>query len=146
MSQSASSLVAIVKMTSSIRLFRFVRKIHQFLGIDQSESKQKRYFIVFKQSLFYIYTTHFSITTARFSMFVANSMFEYGFGFYLFISSVNGTAIYFSLNCQYKNTLKFIENCEKFIEKSEYHIEMNMSKSAESLNYYTITRDEFNGL
>lgn len=47
-------------------------------------------------------------------------MFDYGFTFYAFSCMINVIVIYLTFIRQSENTLKYIENCEQFIEKSKY--------------------------
>lgn len=59
-------------------------------------------------------------TTAASSVFESQSMFDYGFAFYVFIAMINVTIIYLTFIKQLQNTLDFIANCEEFIRKSMY--------------------------
>lgn len=69
-------------------------------------------------------------------MFQAKSMFEYGLAFCILIAMINGIAIYSIFIWQSENTLKFIHNCEEFVETSKYYSEQGANHSA---NYFSIS-------
>lgn len=101
-------------MSGSIKLFQFFQRIHQAIGIHPSQSNPTNWgrivlLVCFVQILF----------TAIF-LFDAKSMFDLGFAFFLLISLINAVVNYFIFICESENTLKFIQSCEAFIEKSKY--------------------------
>lgn len=108
-------------MAGSTKLFQFVRKCHQIFGIYSQQPNQKQQSINWIQTLFLISLALFMFTTAGFLLFVATSMFDFGFIFFSLITVTNSTAIYLIFIWQLRNTLEFIENCEKFIGKSEIY-------------------------
>lgn len=105
------------KMAGSIRFLQFVQKFYQIIGVGRNQaphstrSTQKFFLIGSAQSMF---------TTAAFLMYEATSIFNYGYAFYILISIINSATIYVVFIWRSENTSKFIENCERFIEKSEY--------------------------
>lgn len=110
-------------MAGSIKLFQFVQKYNQIIGIYSSQSTTMQGSINSTQAFFWISCAQIWFTIAAFLVFEANSMFDYGFEFFAFISIINGIAIYSIFIWQSQNTLKFIENCERFIEKRKYCFE-----------------------
>lgn len=119
-------------MAGSIKFLHFIQKFHRIIGIRLSQPEQKIVFALFKRKcvtisissfkiiIFLIFCTQILFTTVAFLLFDAKSMFDYGLALFIFISTICGIAIYVIFVWQSKNTLKFIENCESFIEKSEY--------------------------
>ena len=109
-------------MAGSIKLFQFVQKCHQTLGIlpRQPNPKQKQLSSHSIQAIFLTCLAQYIFTTAAFLLFKAKSMFDYGFSFFILIGLANCIAIYLIFIWQSENTLKFIENCEGFIEKSKF--------------------------
>lgn len=120
------SLVSTVEMAESIKLFQFLQKFHQIIGIYPHQSNQKQRSTNWTKIVFLISFTEFLFTTIAFLLFEAKSMFDYGLVFYLLVSLINDSATYLILIWQSKNTLKFIENCVGFIEKSECGINVSM--------------------
>lgn len=110
------SLLSFHKMTGSIKIFQFVQKCNQTFGIY---SNQKCDSFNSTKIVILISFALFMLTTAAFLLFKAKSMFEYGFVFFLLATVTNATAIYLIFICTSRNASKFIENCERFIGKSE---------------------------
>lgn len=130
--QSAASFSSNFKMSGSIQLFQFVRKFHQTIGIrlSQSNQNQKQSSIISARAIiFFICTAQLILTTVAYLVFEAKSMLEFGFTFYMVITEVNCVVIYAIFIWQSKNTSKFIENCEVFIEKSEQHLPIDSRNS-----------------
>lgn len=110
-------------MASSVIPFLAVQKFHQIVGIYPSGPNQKKCSINATNTIFLISSAQFTLTSAAFIAVSANSMIEYGFGFYTTICAVNSTVIYILYMWQLENTLNFIENCKGFIAKRKYHFE-----------------------
>lgn len=110
-------------MAGSIKLFQFVQKCHQAFGIHQYQSNpnpsQDQHSTNSVKTVFLISFVQFMCTTAAFFLLAATSMFHYGFVFFLLVTISNGVAIYLIFVYQSKNTLKFIQKCERFIGKSK---------------------------
>lgn len=102
-------------MAHSIRLFQFIQEFSKTIGIDSSQTDS----IKSKNAIFTVCPIQYTLTTVAFLIIEANSMFDYGFGFYSIICMINGIVIYLLFNWQYENTLKFIGTCEEFIAKSK---------------------------
>lgn len=135
-----SSGLPIVAMASSIQLFRFVQKCHQIVGIYPSHPNQRRCSINPRNTIFLIASIQYAITTIAFFAFEANSMFDYGFGFFLLICILNITVNYLTFIWQLENMLDFIEMCEEFIEKSKYHLEIVCIESYHAFSRLTGTQ------
>lgn len=59
------------------------------------------------------------IVTVAFLMFEANSMFDYGYTFFVLVTIITAIGVYLIFIWQSENELGFIENCEEFVEKSK---------------------------
>lgn len=105
-------------MAGSIKLFQFVQKFHRFIGIYPREPNQK-HSTNWTQATCLISYAQYLCTTSAFLLFEANSLFDFGFVFFTLAAVVNCIAIYLIFIWQSQNTYEFIENCERFIEKSE---------------------------
>lgn len=102
-----------------IKFFQFIQKIYQEIGIHPRRSNQKRNAINWKKWLNLFCLAQFFITSAAYLLFDAKSMIEYGMAFFTCATVVASTIIYLVLFWQMKNTLDYIERCERFVEKSE---------------------------
>lgn len=112
------SLMSISKMTGSHKLFQFFQKFHQTMGIYPLRSTEQKY--PTKWGIMILLVCFAQILFTTISMFQAHSIFEYGFAFFQIIGVTNVVVIHFIFICESENTLKFIENCEVFIEKSTF--------------------------
>lgn len=113
-------------MAGSTKLFHFLQEYHQFIGFKLSESNQKKYSIGSRNVIFLTSLGQTAFTTFVFLMFKAESMFDYGFSYFMAITYTNGIAVYLLFMSELKNTRKFIKNCEGFIEKSTYEYEYGL--------------------
>lgn len=96
-----------------MKLYQFFQKCDQIIGIaTQPYQKMLR-------TIFLIGQAQDLIPTVVYSLFIAESMYEYGFGFYVSITVTNTIVVYLLLIRQVENTSKFIESCEEFIAKSK---------------------------
>lgn len=122
--QSDISWLSIAKMASSIKFLRFVGEFHETIGIYPPQSNQAQFLTNSTQKIFLFCCAQIIFTTQAFFLFEADSMFDCGFGFYVLIAMINITIIYLIFIGQLNNTLKFIENCERFIGKSKHCFEI----------------------
>lgn len=107
----------------TIKLFRFIQKTYQAIGVFPPKSNQNRSPINFKDWFFIFCEVLFFISTAAHLFFEANnSMIEYGLIFFTCTTSIFCIVTYLILFWQMKNILNFIENCERFVEKSKYRL------------------------
>lgn len=106
-------------MGSSIKLFQFVQRCNQTMGICLSQAHQKSRSTILTKTVSLICSAQIIFTTAAFLVFRANALFDYGFAFYMLITETNSFVIYIIFIWQRKNTSKFIEDCEGFIAKSK---------------------------
>lgn len=122
-------------MAPSIRLFQFVQKFHQTIGIYPPRANQKRRSIHSKSIICLGFLAQFIVSTVVFLAHDAKSMFDYGFGFFGLTTVINCTVIYILFTWQSETLLNYIENCERFIETSKYgrfecvHISVIKSRS-----------------
>lgn len=100
----------------SIKLFHFVQEFQKTAGIH---SFRPNHFNS-TQMILLSFCAQFIFTTAAFLVLKAETMFELGFALFVFFSMSNTAIIYLIFIWQSEKTLKFIENCEGFIQKSEY--------------------------
>lgn len=108
-------------MADSIKLFQLFQKIQQSIGIDPAPTNQKAHISTISiRGIFVICDAQWMFSMTAFFVIAANSMFEYGLSFLWIITAWTYLVIYLILTQQSQNTLKFIENCERFIEKSKY--------------------------
>lgn len=118
-----------------IKLFKFVQKVHQTIGIFPTQSNQKPCRINSMNTVFLICFAQILFSTAAYLAFEAKSMFEYGFTFYILVGITNSIAVYLIFIWQAQSTLEFIENCEKFIEARKWinSRRMNLANSSPSV-------------
>lgn len=109
------SLLSIITMASSIKLFQFVQKFHRALGIYPSYSSSS----CSRLKLVLICLIQVGLTLFTFLLFEAKSMYDYGFGCCILISQIIAIVTYLSFVWQSKNTANSIANWEKFIAKSK---------------------------
>lgn len=107
-------------MASSIRVFQFIQKFQRFFGIYQPQPHQEEYSLNFKNKIFLIAFAPYGLTVIAFLVFEANSIFDFAFAFIALVSIAYSILTYLLFIWQAENTVQFIENCEKFIEKSTY--------------------------
>lgn len=105
-------------MANSIKFLQFFQKFHQILGIFPPQSVENQRSTDFTKIISLIFCAQFMFTTAAFFVFEAKSMLDY-FAFFIIISVITSIFIYLIFIWQSQNTLKFIGNCEEFIEKSK---------------------------
>lgn len=115
------SLLLTIKMTGGgnggkIKLFRFIQTTYQTVGIIPPQPNS----INTKKWYFLLGLVQFFISTVAYLLFEANSIIEYGMVFYTCTTALFSFVVYLVLHWQMKNTLNFIESCDRFIEKSEY--------------------------
>lgn len=106
-------------MAGSIKLFQFVQSYHRAIGIYPSQPNQKQYAINTKSVICLVCWAQTMITTTAFLALDANTVFDYGFGFYDLLGSINSIIICALFAQQYENFTNFIENCEGFIKMSK---------------------------
>lgn len=117
----------IITMAGSIKLFQFFQMFHQVIGICEP---YEQYPTKSLKTIFLFCLAQYILTTALFLAFEATSIFEYGFAFYILFTIINFTIIYSIFISQPESTFQFIQNCEKFIQKSKYQsTKLQTSKS-----------------
>lgn len=113
------SLLLTANMAGTIKLFSFDRKYYHIFGIYPPQSSQngpsfnsRNWIFVFSHALLFF-------PSAGFFVHDAESMLEYGISFLAASIAVAAMIVYLSMIRQMKNIWPFIENCERFIKKSE---------------------------
>lgn len=101
-----------------VKLFQFAQQCQEIFGIYSSQLSQRYFSTSSTRAIIKFFCAQLFFTTAAFFVFEAKSMFDYGFSFSMAIAAANGFAVYIIFIWQSENTLKFIGNCEGFIEKS----------------------------
>lgn len=128
----SSSLTIEMAGGETIKLFKFTRKAYQGIGIDPPESNRSRSAINAKNYFFFLCQVEYFITTAAYLLFEANSMIEFGMTFFTCTTVITVIALYSILLGRMKNILNYIENCNRFIAKSEYRAlykELSLNKA-----------------
>lgn len=113
------SLWSIVMMAGSIKFFQFIREFQQSIGIVACQQNPKSHSIYLKNAIFQFCSIQFMLTVGVFLILEAKSMFEFGFGYFLFSTMLNNSVVYLLMARQDEITLQFIENCDGFIKMSK---------------------------
>lgn len=111
----SSSLTSNMAGGDKIKLFQFIQRTYQTFGIYPLQSNQNGSAINLRKFGFLFNLVQFFLSTTAYLLIEANSLNKYGMGFYTSI-----TIAVFSFFWKMKNISNYIENCERFIEKSEY--------------------------
>lgn len=117
------SSLSIAIMATSIKLFQFFQKFHETIGISISQANRKQWIITARKITFLICCLQLMFTTFTFLVFETKSMFEFGFGLFITLSTINTNVVYLISLWQLEKTSKYIENCEEFIRKRKSHFE-----------------------
>lgn len=113
------SYMLTIKMTDSIKLFRFIQIFYQFYGIYPLQLSQNHRSFNVKKCVFLICGVQCIVSSLLFLLFEVKSMFEYGMTFYTLLWTIFSMGLYLIPAWQMKETLEFIECCERFIEASK---------------------------
>lgn len=105
------------RQVAKMRLFQNVRTHFETMGIYSVQTNQAQPFNS-KISLILLYFLITLISTTACVVFKASAVFEYAIGFYFCNSRLTALAVYLIIWLQMPNIIKFIGNCEQFIEKS----------------------------
>lgn len=104
----------------TIELFKFIIKIYQIIGIYRPASDQTRSPINAKNGLNLFCLAH-SLTSTTAHLFIeANSMIDFGLIVLIDLTALTAGSMYVILIWQINDRFHFIENCERFIQNSEY--------------------------
>lgn len=107
-------------MAGSVKLFQTIQKCYHTMGIHSpqpSQSNQKLQFI--KMSLFISYITIFFMFHVSFIVFEATSLVQFESSLCDSSTELGILIIYLLTNWRIAHILRFIEMCERFIEKSK---------------------------
>lgn len=111
--------VLAVNMVASNKFFHFNQQCYQITGCYPIQSKQKYLSTKLIRTIFVICYAQFTFSTGTFFVFVATSMFEYGFSFVMTVCVIVATTIYFIFIWKAENIMQFIGKCERLIEGSK---------------------------
>lgn len=106
-------------MNGSIKLFQFIHKRYQLIGIYPPRPNQNHSPINSKIRIFLVCLIQLFVFSTIFLLFYATSMFEYGITLYTLSSLALSMTAYLFPIWQMKNILQFHEFCESFIETSK---------------------------
>lgn len=104
----------------SIKLFQFHQKVCQTIGIYTTGLNEKRYQLISIRLICVISLIQLAMATAAFLSYDAKSMGEFGIGFYALITTIHGMIAYMIVISKMDDVLKYVKNCEEFIEKSKW--------------------------
>lgn len=107
-------------MDTSFELFQFNQRYCRAIGIDSSESSKICFAFNWGNLISLLCVAQFIATLTAFLFFGAKSMHEYGMTFFVIIGLTLIVTVYINYLCEVKNCSAFIENCKKFIGKSEW--------------------------
>lgn len=119
------TVVAMVRVT--VKLFQNVLTYFEAMGIYSLQSDQAQSYngkkLLIPLSLAIMFTS-----TSAFLVFKAAAVFEYAICFYFGITRPTAVAIFLILSFQMPNIIKFIENCEQFVNRSEWKFQFGIQK------------------
>lgn len=101
-------------MTGSIKLFEFVQKCYQFMGIHSFRIN----LLNPKNLLFLVFPSTEMISMIAYILYKADSAKEYNSAFYLFNTNFGFTIYYLIIIWKMPNILQLIEQFQEFIEIS----------------------------
>lgn len=101
----------------SIKVFQFIQKYYQAVGIFPSPSNQKCVTFHWRYAIILICLAQFLVSIGAFLFFEAELMVDIGLGIFIVIASIDGIILFTIQIWQIKNSLKYIETCEEFIER-----------------------------
>lgn len=105
---------------SEIKLFQFNQKFCQMVGIGVRQmNKMCRYKVRAINTMFAISSVQFAMAALAFLLYDATSKGEYGACTFANLNTIEAVVDYFIMIWKAEEILKFIETCERFIEKSE---------------------------
>ena len=104
-----------------IKLFKFNLKIYQEIVVFPPQHDLNHNPNNLRKQLYLLCFAQFFISTTAYLWFQANSMTEYGLVFFTCISIALSFTYYLTELWRINKILNYIENCERFIEKSEYY-------------------------
>lgn len=103
-----------------MKLFQFTQETYRDIGIFPPKPNQNRCLAILKKWFFIFCHVQYFIPSAAFLWFEANSMIEYEMASFTCTTIAASFILYLILFWKMKNIQKHIENCERFVENSEY--------------------------
>lgn len=106
-------------MDGSVKLFQCFQTHQQIIGIVPSQSNQNQHSLNMKRAIHLISQAQLLLTSVIFVILEASTMFEYGLAATVIANAISGISYYLLSISHWGNTVKYIECCERFIEKSK---------------------------
>lgn len=110
-------LLAVKMAGGSFQLFQFTQKYCQAIGIHVPKSNDNRSRFNSKNLVFVLCLAQYGMASVTSLVYNAKSMGEYGIVFLILIDIIDSAAAYFIIVWKLEDMLKFIGNCEGFVEK-----------------------------
>lgn len=104
---------------TTIKLFKFIQKILQFTGIFPPSSNLNCGSLNLRNCILSFCLVQFLGSSLVYLVFGANSMHQYGITFFICVTVILFLITHMIALWQRENILNYIENCERFIEKSK---------------------------
>lgn len=89
------------------------------MGIFPPQADETRRSIIERRTILLFGNAMVVLPTIAYLVFDAQSMFEYGMGFFITLTGTNTVVVYLLFIWQAENTINFIESCQQFIAKSK---------------------------
>lgn len=119
-------LLAVSTTSAKMRLFQNVRTYFETIGIYSQQTNQAQS-INLKIPLLSLSTIVMFVSTSAYLIFKATAVFDVAICFYWSITRPTTLAIYLTIWLQMPQIIKFIGNCERFVNKSECRTQFNSS-------------------
>ena len=113
----------------SIKLFQFTQKYCQTFGICPPQPNQNRYNLNLASWCILFFLNQAFMSIVAFLLFEADSMNEFGIKIFACLTILASDIYSLVAYWQVEIIPKFVENWEKFIEKSESHVSHIFSSS-----------------
>lgn len=117
--RNSTSINLDTAMSSSVKLFQFLQGSYRRIGFHPSKSDRIPF--NWKNVFIFLPILQLFISTSAFFLFKADSVFEFGTGFYAAITSLFTLIVFLIELWKIPDILKLIGNLENFIEKSEFN-------------------------
>lgn len=102
------------------RLFSFIQNHYYILGIFSKQSNDNVRSFNFKYWFCVIYLSLYYLAFGAFFIIGRKSMYQYEASFFATTLGIYSFVVYLTVAKRSENTLKFFENCKRFIEKSKF--------------------------
>ena len=107
-------------MSNTIKLFQSARVSLESMGIYKLNQSPSIFFWNSKSLAVFAFLAQICLSSMGFFLFGAETIAEYGFAFYTYVSQLFTIYIFFVLMFQMLNIIKLIGRFEEFIENGKY--------------------------